>query len=250
MAMTPTSSSLQAARERLGGQFRELRLAVGLSGRAFASAAGCQASKVSQVERAVRPASPADVRLWCRVCGASPQRTGELLAEQAAVARLCSRSLSVTSMRSWRQTGQIATTTTTGVATVAHAVIQSVILRPPSMATCSAGTTLLIIGPSGCGRIGTVAAFSNRPPVPYRNRIAEMMHQERSVLPRGDAHLRHVPEPGLGHLPVSGKVVLPARVLLAYPAGIHTSALAGALPGERREVWLNPAGPGRVACQR
>jgi transcriptional regulator with XRE-family HTH domain len=88
MAMTPTSSSLQAARERLGGQLRELRLAAGLSGRAFAFAAGCQASKVSQVERAVRSASPADVRLWCRVCGASPQRAGELLAEQAAVARL------------------------------------------------------------------------------------------------------------------------------------------------------------------
>jgi transcriptional regulator with XRE-family HTH domain len=89
MAMTwSSSSSLQAARERLGGQLRELRLAVGLSGRAFAAAAGCQASKVSQVEKAVRPASAADVRLWCRICGASPQRTEELLAEQAAVARL------------------------------------------------------------------------------------------------------------------------------------------------------------------
>lgn len=88
MAMSASSSSLQAARERLGGQLRELRLAAGLSGRDFAAAAGCQASKVSQIERGVRPASPADVRLWCRVCGASPQRTEELLAEQSAVARL------------------------------------------------------------------------------------------------------------------------------------------------------------------
>jgi transcriptional regulator with XRE-family HTH domain len=89
MAMArSSSSSLQAARERLGGQLRELRLAAGLSGREFAAAAGCQASKVSQVEKAVRPASAADVRLWCRVCGASPQRAEELLAEQAAVARL------------------------------------------------------------------------------------------------------------------------------------------------------------------
>ncbi len=59
-----------------------------MSGRAFAAAAGCQASKVSQIEKAVRPTSVADVRLWCRVCGASPQRTQELLTEQAAVARL------------------------------------------------------------------------------------------------------------------------------------------------------------------
>ncbi len=86
--MPPSSSSLQAARQRLGDQLRELRLAAGLSGRAFAAAAGCQASKVSQIEKAVRPASVTDVRLWCRICGASPQRTQELLIEQAAVARL------------------------------------------------------------------------------------------------------------------------------------------------------------------
>jgi transcriptional regulator with XRE-family HTH domain len=83
-----TSSSLQAARERLGGQLRELRLSAQLSGRDFAAAAGCKPAKVSQVERGTRPASVADVRLWCRVCGASPQQADELLAEQAAVARL------------------------------------------------------------------------------------------------------------------------------------------------------------------
>jgi transcriptional regulator with XRE-family HTH domain len=83
-----SSSSAQAARQRLGGQLRDLRLAAGLSGRAFAAAARCQASKVSQIEKGVRPASVADVRLWCRICGASPQRTQELLTEQAAVARL------------------------------------------------------------------------------------------------------------------------------------------------------------------
>ncbi len=86
--MPASSSSVQAARQRLGGQLRELLLAAGMSGRAFAAAAGCQASKVSQIEKAVRPASAADVRLWCQICGASPQRTQELLTEQAAVARL------------------------------------------------------------------------------------------------------------------------------------------------------------------
>jgi transcriptional regulator with XRE-family HTH domain len=83
-----SSSSLQAARERLGGQLRELRLSAQLSGRDFAAAAGCKPAKVSQIERGTRPASVADVRLWCRICGASPQQADELLAEQAAVARL------------------------------------------------------------------------------------------------------------------------------------------------------------------
>jgi transcriptional regulator with XRE-family HTH domain len=83
-----SSSSLQAARERLGAQLRELRQSAGLSGRAFAAAARCQPAKVSQIERGTRPASVADVRLWCRICDAPAGRTEELLAEQAAVARL------------------------------------------------------------------------------------------------------------------------------------------------------------------
>jgi transcriptional regulator with XRE-family HTH domain len=90
MAMPASSSSAQAARQRLAAQLRELRLAAGLSGRAFAAAAKCQPSKISQIEKAVRPASMADVKLWSRICGASPQRTAELLAEQAAAARLWS----------------------------------------------------------------------------------------------------------------------------------------------------------------
>lgn len=88
MAIAASSSSLQAARQRLGSQLRELRLSAGLSGRNFAAAAGCQPSKVSQIEKGVRPASAADIRLWCQVCSASAQRTEELLAEQTAVARL------------------------------------------------------------------------------------------------------------------------------------------------------------------
>lgn len=87
-AMPSSSSSGQAARERLGAKLRELRAAAGLSGREFALAAGCQPSKVSQIEKGVRPASVADVRLWCEVCSATPQQAAELLAEQAAVARL------------------------------------------------------------------------------------------------------------------------------------------------------------------
>jgi transcriptional regulator with XRE-family HTH domain len=86
--MALPSSSAQEARQRLAGQLRELRLAAGLSGRAFAAAAGCQPSKVSQIEKAARPASAADVKLWCLLCGASPQRAGELLAEQVAAVRL------------------------------------------------------------------------------------------------------------------------------------------------------------------
>jgi hypothetical protein len=59
ISMPTPSSSAQAAQQRLAGQLRDLRLAAGLSGRAFAAAARCQPSKVSQIEKAVRPASMA-----------------------------------------------------------------------------------------------------------------------------------------------------------------------------------------------
>lgn len=86
--MSASSSSQQAARQHLGGQLRSLRERAGLTGRAFAAEAECLPSKVSQVEKGARPASAADVRLWCRVCGASREQTQELLAEHAAAARL------------------------------------------------------------------------------------------------------------------------------------------------------------------
>lgn len=81
-----SSSSAQAARQRLADQLREMRLDAGLSGREFARRAGWRdATSVSKVENARRPVSAAQVRLWCEVCGVSEQRTQELLAEQRAV---------------------------------------------------------------------------------------------------------------------------------------------------------------------
>ncbi|WP_165969195.1 helix-turn-helix transcriptional regulator [Actinomadura sp. KC06] len=86
---SPSSSSAQAARQRLADQLRELRVNAGISGVEFARRAGWRSStNVSKIERAVRPASADHVRLWCRVCGASDRRARELLAEQAAAERM------------------------------------------------------------------------------------------------------------------------------------------------------------------
>ena len=41
--------------------------------------------------------------------------------------------------------------------------------------------------------------------------------KEGPVLLRGNAHLGHVPEPDLGHLPVGGKVVLAAQHVVVDP---------------------------------
>lgn len=83
------STSAQAARRRLGEQLREMRRAAGLSGVAFAREAGWRdSSLVSRIERGQRTITADHVRLWCRICGASDQRTAELLAEQANVASM------------------------------------------------------------------------------------------------------------------------------------------------------------------
>ncbi|URM97381.1 helix-turn-helix transcriptional regulator [Actinomadura madurae] len=84
-----SSSSAQAARQRLADQLRELRMAAGISGVEFARRAGWRDStNISKIERAVRPASAEHVRLWCEICGVPEQRTRELLAEQASVERM------------------------------------------------------------------------------------------------------------------------------------------------------------------
>jgi len=84
-----SSSSARAAREHLADELRELRVSAGISGMRFAELAGWRdSSKASKIERGARPASEADVILWCRICGATEQRQEELLADQRAMARM------------------------------------------------------------------------------------------------------------------------------------------------------------------
>jgi transcriptional regulator with XRE-family HTH domain len=81
------SSSAQAARQRLGGQLRALRVSAGITGREFARLAGwSSASQVTMIEKGQRTITGEYVRLWCQICRATAQRTTELLEEQAAVA--------------------------------------------------------------------------------------------------------------------------------------------------------------------
>lgn len=81
-----SSSSVQAARQHLADQLREIRQDAGLTGRKLAELAGWHGvAKVSKIEHAARPISPADLRTWCRVCEIPPERTAELLGELRAV---------------------------------------------------------------------------------------------------------------------------------------------------------------------
>ncbi|MDX6743647.1 DUF5753 domain-containing protein [Actinocorallia sp. A-T 12471] len=81
------SSSAQAARVRLGARLRALRLAAGLTGRAFADHAGWRsATNVTKIEKGQYAITADTVRLWCRLCGAPAELVAELLAEQSNAA--------------------------------------------------------------------------------------------------------------------------------------------------------------------
>jgi len=56
----------------------------GLTARALAAAAAWDRTQVSQIEHARRPASPQDIRTWCRICGAEEQATDLVESLQAA----------------------------------------------------------------------------------------------------------------------------------------------------------------------
>lgn len=67
------SSRVQKAREELAGRLREIRKDVGISGRELAVRCGWSESKSSRIENAKTPPSDADIKAWCRACGADDQ---------------------------------------------------------------------------------------------------------------------------------------------------------------------------------
>jgi transcriptional regulator with XRE-family HTH domain len=82
VAVAP-SSSVQRARQELAGRLRELRLDAGLTARALSAAAGWHEAKTSRIESARQAPGDADIRTWCRVCGAESQ-AGDLIAASRA----------------------------------------------------------------------------------------------------------------------------------------------------------------------
>lgn len=69
--MQTSSSSAQQARQILADRLRDLRRDAGLTAIELAARAGWERTKVSKIEHAARPPSAADIRAWCRVCGAN-----------------------------------------------------------------------------------------------------------------------------------------------------------------------------------
>jgi transcriptional regulator with XRE-family HTH domain len=75
----PSSSSARQARQLLADRLRELRRDAGLTAIELAARAGWERTKVSKIEHATRPPSAADIRAWCRICGAENE-TADLIA--------------------------------------------------------------------------------------------------------------------------------------------------------------------------
>ncbi|MEW2518115.1 DUF5753 domain-containing protein [Actinacidiphila alni] len=67
------SSSAQAAREDVARRLRGLRRAAGLSVTELATRCSWHHAKTSRIENARTPASPTDIRLWCRATGTEDQ---------------------------------------------------------------------------------------------------------------------------------------------------------------------------------
>lgn len=70
-------TSVQQAREALGGRLREVRRRSGLTGAALAEQLGWPHSKVSKLENGRQTPSDPDIRNWCSVCGDEGEREQE-----------------------------------------------------------------------------------------------------------------------------------------------------------------------------
>jgi transcriptional regulator with XRE-family HTH domain len=71
-------TTVQQAREALGGRLREVRKRSGLTGRDLAERFGWAPSKISKLENGRQTPSEADVRVWCAECGAENECDGLL----------------------------------------------------------------------------------------------------------------------------------------------------------------------------
>jgi transcriptional regulator with XRE-family HTH domain len=83
VAISP-SSSVQRARQELAVRLRDLRLDAGLTARELSAAVGWHESKTSRIEHAQQSLTDADIRAWCRVCGADEQASDLVVASRAA----------------------------------------------------------------------------------------------------------------------------------------------------------------------
>lgn len=86
---------LLAARRRLAGELRRLRLNAGLSTHQVATAIGVSQSKVSKIENGHRSASIPDVRAWAKTVGVTSDRVEDLvdLAERSLTDLIARRAI-------------------------------------------------------------------------------------------------------------------------------------------------------------
>ncbi|MER6709760.1 MULTISPECIES: helix-turn-helix transcriptional regulator [unclassified Streptomyces] len=82
----PTSplSTAQAARAAIATRLDEIRRDAGLTGLELATRCGWHKSKASRIARAKTGVSDADIRAWCRACGAEDQAADLIAASRTA----------------------------------------------------------------------------------------------------------------------------------------------------------------------
>jgi transcriptional regulator with XRE-family HTH domain len=104
MATSP-SSSVQQARSLVAARLREIRLDAGLTARTLAANAGWHASKCSRIEHTRTSPSDADIRAWCRICGADDQIQDLIASSRAADSMYTEwRRIEVTGLRRVQET--------------------------------------------------------------------------------------------------------------------------------------------------
>lgn len=83
MSTSPLSTA-QAARAAIAARLDEIRRDAGLSGLELATRCGWHKSKASRIARAKTAPSDADIRAWCRACGAEDQAADLIAASRTA----------------------------------------------------------------------------------------------------------------------------------------------------------------------
>jgi transcriptional regulator with XRE-family HTH domain len=222
-----SSSSAQAARQRLADQLKEIRLDAKLSGRALASAAGWHGvSKVSKIEHGVRPPSAADIYDWCRVCGTGEGRAAELVAELRAAESM---------WQDWKRAER------TGLLRL-HVQVRDIFHRTRVLRayTCKILPGLLQTADYTTAVLTAVRDSRNIPVDDVKATVVERTERKR-VLREGDHRFVFLIEEAVLGYRIGGREVMTAQLQHLIELAALPSVVLGVIPGDADRSVRCPA---------
>lgn len=219
--MAPSSSArVQEARARIAVRLRDLRSDAGLTGQQLAERTGWQGSKVSRLQSGRSQPSDADIRAWCRACGAEAEAENIIAAARQAQQMYTEwRRVQRAGLRGVQQSRQSLYEQTKVMRVYSSSVI-------PGMLQTRAYAAALL---------AEIARFSS---TPDDSEVAADARMERSrIIRRGGRHFPIVVEESVLRRQVGSPDVMAEQLAYLVQVAALPTVTLGVIPARATAMW-------------